>query len=166
MRPLILLILSYLFITKSIYVTEEFIIFIGFLFLIYSIFEALYYFILETYFKHLDITYNFLALLLLLNKWTNLLLLKNIERINYNISSFDINYFLYLIKELITNTLVRPRLLASLVRINHIFKYFMTVKYVLDRELSHIILTNLFKNLNYYYFFFLLQNLTKKQLKK
>jgi len=160
------LILSYLILTKSTYVTAEFIIFIGFLFLIYFIFEALRDLILVIYFKHVDTTYNFVAVLLYLNKWANLLLLKNIERIAYNITSFDTNYFLYLTKELIKNTLALPKLLSNLVKIKSLYTYFMTVKYFLDKQISSLMIQQLFNNQNYYYYFWLLQNITKKQLKK
>jgi hypothetical protein len=40
----------------------------GFLFLIYFIFEALSDVILENYFKYIDTSYNFIAVLLYLNK--------------------------------------------------------------------------------------------------
>ena len=160
------LLLSYLIVTKSTYVTAEFIIFIGFLFLIYFIFEALSDVILENYFKYIDTSYNFIAVLLYLNKWANTLLAKNMERITYNIISFDTNYFLYLMKELLTNYLVRPKLFSSLLKMKNLYIHFITVKYFLDKQISSLIVKQLFTNQNYYYLFFLLQNITKKQLKK
>jgi hypothetical protein len=69
-------------------------------------------------------------------------------------------------KELLTNYLVRPKLFSSLLKMKNLYIHFITVKYFLDKQISSLIVKQLFTNQNYYYLFFLLQNITKKQLKK